>query len=244
MLKRFNCQDLDSGFYPPLAIAAHALPLMTHGPVAQDWAVASLSQQMSLAVKHASDRALAAIALLVAAPFFLLVMLAIKLEDGGPVFFRQTRIGDRGKPFIMWKFRSMVVDAEARLATIRAQSDRDGTCFKMKHDPRVTRVGAILRRLSLDELPQLLNILSGQMSLVGPRPALPREVLTYTPAALQRLGGKPGLTCTWQVTGRANIPFEQQVELDVAYLRSRSLLTDLLLIARTIPAVLTARGAY
>ena len=138
----------------------------------------------------------------------------------------------------------MVVDAEVQLDAIRAQSDRDGTCFKMKRDPRVTRVGAILRRLSLDELPQLLNILCGQMSLVGPRPALLREVLCYTPAARERLAGRPGLTCTWQVSGRADIPFEQQVELDVAYLRTRSMMTDLLLMARTIPAVLTARGAY
>ena len=138
----------------------------------------------------------------------------------------------------------MVVDAEARLAAIRGDSERDGTCFKMKRDPRVTRVGAVLRRLSLDELPQILNIVVGEMSVVGPRPALPREVLTYQAAQRERLVGKPGLTCVWQVTGRANIPFERQVELDVGYLRNRSLFTDMVLILKTIPAVLTARGAY
>ena len=201
-------------------------------------------QRLSLAIKHASDRVLAGLALLAAAPVFLMVMLAIKLEDGGPVFFCQTRIGASGRPFRMWKFRSMVVDAEARLEAIKRRSERDGTCFKMKRDPRVTRVGAVLRRLSLDELPQLLNILGGQMSVVGPRPALPREVLTYTPATRERLAGKPGLTCIWQVSGRADIPFERQVEMDIAYLRTRSFLTDIAVMLRTVPAVLTARGAY
>ena len=219
----------------PVFVARAAL----HGAIARD-----MPQRLSLAVKHGSDRAMATLALLLAAPLFLAVMLAIKLEDGGPVFFRQTRIGDKGKPFRMWKFRSMVVDAEARLAAIRGDSERDGTCFKMKRDPRVTRVGAVLRRLSLDELPQILNIVVGEMSVVGPRPALPREVLTYQAAQRERLVGKPGLTCVWQVTGRANIPFERQVELDVGYLRNRSLFTDMVLILKTIPAVLTARGAY
>ena len=203
-----------------------------------------MSQRVSLAVKYGSDRVIAAAALVLAAPLMLAIMLAIKLEDGGPVFFRQTRIGKSGKPFRMWKFRSMVVDAEARLAAIRGSSERDGTCFKMKRDPRVTHVGALLRRLSLDELPQILNIVRGEMSVVGPRPALPREVLTYAADQRERLVGKPGLTCVWQVSGRADIPFERQVELDVTYLRNRSLLTDIGLILRTIPAVLSARGAY
>jgi lipopolysaccharide/colanic/teichoic acid biosynthesis glycosyltransferase len=238
--KRFTSQD-------PAGEFALALDFTTDNWCAArstNRAAPDSSRRLSLAVKQVLDHALAAVALLIAAPLFLLVMLAIKLEDAGPVFFRQTRIGLGGKPFRMWKFRSMVVDAEARLAAIRAQSERDGPCFKMKQDPRVTRVGAVLRRLSLDELPQLLNILSGDMSLVGPRPALPSEVLSYSPAARERLAGKPGLTCTWQVSGRANIPFEEQVELDVAYLRTRSLMTDLVLMLRTIPAVLTARGAY
>ena len=218
-------------------------PVFLASAVAHACEARGVSQQISLAVKHAAGRTLAALALLFVAPVFLLIMLAIKLEDGGPVFFRQTRIGAGGTPFRMWKFRSMVVDAEARLAAIRAQSERQGN-FKMKNDPRITRVGAVLRRLSLDELPQLLNIVTGNMSLVGPRPALPREVLAYSPAERGRLAGKPGLTCTWQVSGRADIPFDRQVELDVAYLQTRSLFTDIALMFKTIPAVLTARGAY
>lgn len=219
-------------------------PLFLLSAAQNAWRQRAMDQALSIKLKRAFDFAAAATALLLALPLFLLVALAIKLEDRGPVFFRQTRIGDRGAPFGMWKFRSMVVDAEARLAAIRAQSERDGTCFKMKRDPRITRVGAILRRLSLDELPQLINIVSGDMSVVGPRPALPREVVTYSPDQRERLTGRPGLTCTWQVSGRAEIPFLQQVELDVEYLRSRSFLKDLGLILRTVPAVLTARGAY
>jgi exopolysaccharide biosynthesis WecB/TagA/CpsF family protein len=208
------------------------------------WQVRGHSEAMSLKLKRAFDLSAGLAALFMASPIFLLVAIMIKLEDRGPVFFRQTRIGARGAPFKMWKFRSMVVDAEARLAALRAESERDGVCFKMKRDPRVTLVGSWLRRLSLDELPQLLNIVEGSMSVVGPRPALPREVLTYDRRSRERLSGAPGLTCTWQVSGRADIPFDQQVELDVAYLRRRSMFQDVWLIARTVPAVLTARGAY
>jgi lipopolysaccharide/colanic/teichoic acid biosynthesis glycosyltransferase len=142
----------------------------------------------------------------------------------------------------MWKFRSMVVDAEEQLADLADQSEREGN-FKLRRDPRVTRVGAILRRTSLDELPQLFNVLAGEMSLVGPRPALPGEVLAYDPASAERLNGLPGLTCTWQISGRAEISFEDQVRLDVDYLRHRSLWGDIKLILKTIPAVLTARGS-
>ncbi len=260
MLKRFTSQELagefdvafanGSDFWSacpaPLRFSAPATaaPALAELSGTTGWAAHDLSQKTSLAVKHGCDRALAILALVAVSPLFLVIMIAIVLEDGGPVFFRQTRTGAHGKPFRIWKFRSMVVDAEARLAALRTQSDRDATCFKMKRDPRVTRVGAILRRLSLDELPQLLNILCGEMSLVGPRPALPGEVLSYTAAARERLAGRPGLTCTWQVSGRADIPFEQQVELDVEYLRTRSMMTDMVLMLRTIPAVLTARGAY
>ena len=218
-------------------------PRFLAGAVHHALAARDMAQHASIAIKRQFDRAAAGLALVMAAPIFLAVALAIKLEDRGPVFFRQTRIGDGGKPFAMWKFRSMVVDAEARLAQIQAQSERQGN-FKMKRDPRVTRVGAILRRLSLDELPQLINIVAGHMSIVGPRPALPREVLGYDDAMRERLKGLPGLTCTWQVSGRADIPFAQQVALDVDYLRDRSLWGDLKLIFRTVPAVIMARGAY
>lgn len=219
-------------------------PLFLLAAAAHAWRERELGERISQVFKRGFDLAAAAAAVLVLLPLFAMVALAIKLEDGGPVFFRQTRIGHRGAPFRMWKFRSMVIDAEARLAAIAAQSERDGTCFKMRRDPRITRVGAILRRLSLDELPQLLNIVAGHMSVVGPRPALPREVLSYTAGQRARLGGRPGLTCTWQVSGRAEIPFERQAELDIDYLRSRSFLADMALIVRTVPAVLTARGAY
>jgi lipopolysaccharide/colanic/teichoic acid biosynthesis glycosyltransferase len=218
-------------------------PVFLAGALRHALMVRQVVMAVSRRAKLAFDRIVAGVALGALAPLFALIALAIVLEDCGPVFFRQTRIGEKGRPFRMWKFRSMVVDAEARLAQIAAQSEREGN-FKMKRDPRVTRVGALLRRTSLDELPQLINILRGQMSIVGPRPALPREVVGYDATSRQRLDGLPGLTCTWQVSGRADIPFEQQVQLDVDYLQQRTLWGDIKLIARTIPAVLTARGAY
>lgn len=194
--------------------------------------------------KRLFDIALALTALLVSLPILMAIYAAVRLEDGGPALFRQTRIGRNGRAFGMLKFRSMVVDAEARRAALLAKTDRDDTCFKMKRDPRVTRIGAVLRRWSLDELPQILNVLRGEMSIVGPRPALPVEVTTYRGRQWQRLAGRPGITCSWQVSGRATIPFEQQVEMDIDYLNGRTMLTDLTLIARTVPAVLSARGAY
>ncbi|GMN14072.1 WecB/TagA/CpsF family glycosyltransferase [Altererythrobacter sp. MTPC7] len=196
------------------------------------------------ATKRCVDAVVAALALAMLAPLFLLAMLAIKLEDRGPVFFRQMRIGENGRPFAMLKLRSMYVDAEARRAALVSQSDRSGICFKIARDPRITRVGRILRRFSFDELPQLINVLRGDMSLVGPRPALASEVAAYRPNAYRRLRGKPGLTCIWQVSGRADIPFDRQLTMDVAYLRRRSLMADLALLARTVPAVLGGRGAY
>lgn len=208
------------------------------------WSARRINDLISLRIKRFMDLILAVVGLAAAIPLILLIALAIKVEDGGPVFFRQVRVGRHGRPFMIWKFRSMVIDAERRLAEIASKSERDEVCFKMKSDPRITKVGSVLRRLSLDELPQLFNILSGDMSVVGPRPALPREATAYSHGARDRLAGTPGLTCTWQVSGRADIPFEEQVELDVEYLKSRSLLRDIWLIIRTIPAVITARGAY
>ncbi|WP_156842523.1 WecB/TagA/CpsF family glycosyltransferase [Novosphingobium aquimarinum] len=198
----------------------------------------------SIAARRGLDLAVATVALLIFMPMFLLVALAIKLEDGGPIFFRQTRIGERGRNFKMIKFRSMYVDAEQRRAQLLAQSERDDTCFKMKHDPRITRVGRFIRRTSIDELPQLINVLTGEMSLVGPRPALPSEVATYTRSSWRRLGGKPGITCIWQVSGRAEIPFKRQVAMDRMYLRRRGIVTDVILLALTVPAVVSGRGAY
>lgn len=174
----------------------------------------------------------------------LLIAALVQLDSRGPALFRQKRVGRDGQVFEVYKFRSMHVDAEARRAALLAHSDRDGVCFKSRNDPRITRVGRILRRLSLDELPQLLNVLKGDMAIVGPRPALPEEVAAYPERALGRLAVKPGITGLWQVSGRANIGFDKMVDLDLAYVRSRSVLLDLLLIALTFRAVVSGRGAY
>lgn len=182
-------------------------------------------------------------ALVLLAPLFAVTALAIKAESKGPVIFRQTRIGKDGRPFTMIKFRSMVSDAEQLRAGVVAHSDRDGICFKSKSDPRITRAGRFIRRASIDELPQVLNVLSGTMSVVGPRPALPCEVEAYPLHAMGRLAVKPGITGIWQVSGRADVSFDLMVEMDLAYASSRTILLDLILIGMTFRAVLTGRGA-
>ncbi len=204
-----------------------------------------LSKTCRREMAHRSlDLALTGMGLLAIWPLLALVALAIRLESPGPVLFKQTRVGKDGTPFTLYKFRSMYRDAEARRAALLATSDREGICFKSATDPRVTRVGRLLRRFSLDELPQLLNVMKGEMALVGPRPALPQEVEAYPERALERLAVKPGLTGMWQVAGRADIGFDKMVDLDVAYVRSRSPMLDLLLVALTARAVLGGRGAY
>jgi len=178
-------------------------------------------------------------------PLFLGVAICIKLTDGGPVFFWQTRIGLWGKEFPFPKFRSMVMNAEELKDSILEQSDHeDSITFKMKKDPRVTWIGTIIRKLSIDELPQLWCVLRGDMSLVGPRPPVPREVAEYTLSDRRRLDAIPGLTCIWQVSGRGDIPFDEQVELDVQYIESQSIWVDIKLLLGTIPAVLLGKGAY
>ena len=168
----------------------------------------------------------------------------IRLDSKGSALFKQTRIGLDGAPFGVYKFRSMHTDAEARRAALLAQSDREGVCFKSRNDPRVTRIGRVLRRLSLDELPQVLNVLKGEMSIVGPRPALQEEVEQYPPRALGRLAVKPGITGLWQVSGRADIGFDKTIDMDLAYVRARSTLLNVILIALTFRAVISGRGAY
>ncbi|MEQ8654425.1 MAG: WecB/TagA/CpsF family glycosyltransferase [Kiloniellales bacterium] len=182
--------------------------------------------------------------LTVLAPLLLSLAVAIKATSRGPVLFRQERVGKGGSRFSIFKFRSMYCDAEERRAALLAKSDRKGVCFKVKKDPRVTPVGRFLRRFSLDELPQLLNVVNGEMSLVGPRPALPQEVAAYPSNALERLNAKPGLTGVWQVSGRAEIGFTKMVDMDVAYVRARSSLLDLVLLVLTVKAVIGGRGAY
>lgn len=172
------------------------------------------------------------------------IALAIRLDGPGPVLFSQIRIGRHGQPFRMIKFRTMVPEAEALRAALLAGSDREGLCYKQRHDPRVTRIGRLLRRSSLDELPQIWNICRGEMSLVGPRPALPEEVAGYGPRARARLAGLPGLTGLWQISGRADLDFDQMIELDLAYLARAGMAADLCILWRTLGAVATGRGAY
>jgi exopolysaccharide biosynthesis polyprenyl glycosylphosphotransferase len=195
--------------------------------------------------KRVFDVAGSLAALLLLSPALLLIAVLIVLEDGGPALFLQTRVGRYGQPFLMLKFRSMRPDAEQRLAQLLAANQHPtGVTFKLKEDPRVTRVGRWLRRFSLDELPQFYNVLRGDMSLVGPRPPVPREVEKYSLADRRRLLVKPGLTCLWQISGRAEIDFPGQVQLDVAYIESQSLRQDLRILLRTVPAVLFGAGAY
>ena len=184
-------------------------------------------------------------ALFLLSPVFAAIALLIKLEDRGPVFFHQTRVGRFGRQFKMIKFRSMRVDAEQRLKELLAQNQHShGITFKIKGDPRVTRIGRLLRKYSLDELPQFYNVLIGDMSLVGPRPPVPREVALYSLADRRRLAVKPGITCIWQISGRAEIDFPGQVKLDVRYIESRTFREDLKILFKTIPAVLSGDGAY
>jgi exopolysaccharide biosynthesis polyprenyl glycosylphosphotransferase len=195
-------------------------------------------------VKTAFDRTGAGILVLLAAPLLATVALLVRLDSPGPVMFRQVRVGKDGREFVMVKFRTMHVDAERRLAELRHLNEHDGVLFKMREDPRVTRVGRWLRRLSLDELPQLFNVVRGDMSLVGPRPPLPEEVAAYPDDARRRLAVKPGMTGLWQVSGRADLPWEEAVRLDLRYVENWSLSLDLVILLRTVTAVCRGAGAY
>ena len=195
-------------------------------------------------LRRALDVVVSALALLLLLPLLMVIALLIRLGSPGPVLFVQTRIGKDGHPFPVFKFRSMFTDAEERLHTVLAGNERTGPVFKMRRDPRITPTGRWLRRCSLDELPQLLNVLRGEMSLVGPRPALPREVALYTPAQRVRLSVLPGLTGLWQVSGRAELSFEASVALDAAYVARQCVWLNVVILCRTIPAVLTGHGAY
>lgn len=194
--------------------------------------------------KRIMDVALVLLGLLAIWPLLVFVAIAIKLDSRGPVFFVQSRVGEDGRLFGMVKFRSMVANAETLLAAVAAQSDRDGICFKAKDDPRITRVGRFLRRTSLDELPQLFNVAIGQMSLVGPRPALPIEMAAYPTHAMERLNVLPGITGLWQVSGRADLSFDDMVALDLDYVRNHGVRRDIGILWRTVGVVLSGRGAY
>ncbi len=194
--------------------------------------------------KRAMDIVCSGLALLVLSPVFLIIAIAVR-SDGGPAFYSQERIGKDGKLFRIYKFRSMCINADSpeMLAKLAAFNEMDGPAFKIKNDPRITKVGRFIRRTSLDELPQLINIFIGDMAIVGPRPPLVSEVAQYTDYQRQRLLVKQGLTCYWQCSGRNNINFEEWVELDLKYIRERSLWTDIKIIFMTIPAVLSGDGA-
>lgn len=196
------------------------------------------------AARRVLDLTLSGGALIALAPLFALISLAIRLESRGAAFFTQTRVGKDGHPFKIYKFRSMYRDAEARRQAILHLSERQGICFKSRNDPRVTRIGRILRRFSLDELPQIINVFKGDMAIVGPRPALPQEVAAYPAKAMGRLAIKPGLTGPWQVSGRAEVSFDRMVNMDLAYAATRTLVSDIAMIALTFRAVISGKGAF
>ncbi|EPY2305699.1 sugar transferase [Clostridium sporogenes] len=183
------------------------------------------------------------IGLILLSPILIITAIVIKLDSKGPIFFIQERVGKDGECFNMYKFRSMVIDAEEKLYKLKDKNEMSGPMFKMKNDPRVTRVGGFIRRTSIDELPQLFNVLKGEMSLVGPRPNLPREVIKFTDYQKDKLLAQPGITCYWQVMGRNNIDFEQWIELDIKYVRERSTWVDIKLIFKTVGLLLGDENA-
>ncbi len=214
------------------AVADGYLHFVTHAPAPHQ-----------MAIKRLFDITASAAGLVLLSPLLLGVALIIKLTSRGPVFFRQKRVGLHGKPFNMLKFRSMVVNAEELRARLEALNEQSGPVFKIKNDPRITAIGRFIRKYSIDELPQLLNVLRGEMSVVGPRPPLPLEVEKYSAWQRRRLSVRPGLTCIWQVSGRNQISFEEWMYLDMQYIDNWTLLTDLGLILKTVPVVVTGRGA-
>jgi len=228
--------DLFGDFLPPPRVSRFdTLTTLSFAPIHHD--------RVSLALKRGMDIAGATVGLALASPILGLAALAIRLTSSGPVLFRQTRCGLNGRRFEIVKLRTMCANAEQRLDEILHLNEMDGPVFKVKEDPRVTRVGRLLRRYSLDEIPQLWNVLRGDMSLVGPRPPLPHEVSQYESAERRRLSMRPGLTCLWQVSGRNEIGFDEWVRLDLEYIDGWSLYQDVKILARTVPAVLFGTGA-
>jgi exopolysaccharide biosynthesis polyprenyl glycosylphosphotransferase len=199
----------------------------------------------SYAVKRFGDIVASLMGLIVLSPVFVAIGAAVKFTSPGPIIFSQIRVGRYGRHFKFYKFRSMRPDAEAKKAELMSKNESaDGVIFKMKDDPRITKVGRFLRRTSLDELPQLWNVLIGDMSLVGPRPPVPSEVREYTLEDRKRLDVIPGITCLWQIKGRSDIPFNEQVQLDKEYILAQSLWKDFIILLKTIPAILGGKGAY
>lgn len=195
-------------------------------------------------VKRGFDILASGVALVLLSPLFGVLTVKIKKEDGGPAFYSQTRIGKNGKPFKMWKFRSMIMNADKMVKQLEEQNEIDGAMFKIKDDPRVTKIGHVIRKYSLDELPQLWNVLKGDMSLVGPRPPLPMEVEDYTPYDKLRLTVIPGCTGLWQVTKRNDADFDEMVELDLEYINNSSLWFDFKILLKTVGVVIHPNSAY
>ena len=194
--------------------------------------------------KRVFDLVMASLGLIILSPVFLVVSIAIRAEDGGKAIYKQTRLTKGGKEFTMYKFRSMCVDAESKLDSLMDRNEMTGPAFKIADDPRITKVGKFIRKTSIDELPQLLNILKGEMSIVGPRPPLPREVAQYSDWDWGRLAVKPGLTCYWQVSGRSDVSFDEWMRLDLKYVEEQGLWTDLKILFKTVAVVLRGDGAY
>ena len=193
-------------------------------------------------LKRITDIVLSIMVAIVFLPIGFISAILIKLEDKGPIFFSQTRIGKNGKPFTMYKFRSMCLGAESKLISLSALNERDGPVFKIKNDPRVTKIGRFIRRTCLDELPQLINIIKGDMSIVGPRPPIIYEVEKYTPYQAHRLDIKPGLTCYWQISNKDLVTFDQWIDMDIKYIKECSLLIDLQMILKTVIFIFKRRG--
>lgn len=242
VLERKNNSTTAKKITQSLRFPAHMLDHETHK---YHWAYHfPKTHAVSWLLKRTLDILASLLAMVLLFPLFLLIGLAIRVDSPGPILFEQERVGLRGKRFRMFKFRSMTTNAERELNALSPVPDA-GKMFKMKQDPRITRVGKFLRKYSLDELPQLINVLRGEMSLVGPRPPLVREVMRYQPWHHVRLATLPGMTGVWQIFGRSDVlEFDQVVALDQQYLARFSFLNDLILIARTIPAVIAAKGSY
>lgn len=203
-----------------------------------------IHEKINARMKRLFDITISSLTLFLVWPFMALTAIAIKFDSPGPIIFRQTRVGKWGKKFYCLKFRSMYQDAEERKAELSEMNEADEIVFKIKDDPRITRVGKIIRKLSIDELPQLINVIKGDMSIVGPRPPLPSEVVNYEFEHLNRLHAVPGITGLQQVSGRSTLEFRRWVELDVQYIREQSLLKDIQIMLKTIPVVIIGRGAY
>jgi exopolysaccharide biosynthesis polyprenyl glycosylphosphotransferase len=241
VLERYGMPFAVPAFHCRFTRARPAVPQATHDGYLHFVHVRSNPYEEAL--KRLFDIVVSASALVLLSPLLFMVAALVKLTSRGPVFFKQQRIGLHGRPFNMLKFRSMVVNADAMKDKLAALNEQRGPVFKMKNDPRVTTIGRFIRKYSIDELPQIINVLRGEMSIVGPRPPVPKEVVQYEPWQRRRLSVRPGLTCIWQVSGRNQITFDEWMKMDMQYIDHWSLSRDLSLVLKTFPVVMTGKGA-